>query len=59
MSDIQVFQPRFDGYRYGSWEALENPALEEADRESLQNNVKSLEERWGVLIRSVYSRSEA
>ena len=59
MSDIQVFQPRFDDFRQASWEVLEDPQTDQSDRVSLQENVRSLEERWGSLIRSVYSRSEA
>ncbi len=58
MSDIQVFQPRFDEFRQTSWEVLEDPTTDESDRDNLQKQVTSLEERWGALIRSVYSRSE-
>ncbi|CAB4006965.1 dystonin-like isoform X1, partial [Paramuricea clavata] len=59
VSDIQVFQPRFDDFRQTTWEVLEDPTTDQSQRDNLQKEVTSLEERWGFLIRSVYSRSEA
>ncbi|XP_028414728.1 nuclear anchorage protein 1-like isoform X2 [Dendronephthya gigantea] len=59
VSDIHVFQPRFDEFRQTSWEVLEDPTIDQSQKDRLQKQVTSSEERWGTLIRSVYSRSEA